>query len=402
MLFDHLNKILIDKISQLDQDSHAKVLSALAHQSEAFNTALTSQKLPSELSDFSLASSLYNGTLEEDLEKFKQLSDKWPVVLENGEIVNFRKYDNLDPRWIEAFIAWLENRKIALSFPDNPPVIPIADEAKLAIFGDWAGGMWFDNTVASRVSKQISAQQADYAIHLGDTYYSGSTGEVQTNLLEYWPKSNKANFTLNGNHDQYHCLPYFNTVLRNQLFAMQQGCSFFALENSNWVIIGLDTSFFADWDTMYLHGNLNQKQIDFLQTQAAKNKAMILLSHHNGLDITGKVPQSPLYNQVITALSANKQHKYWYWGHIHMGAAYAEQDGIKPRVVGHGVIPFGHARLLDEADQVLWFEKSPADQDSMDGSRVQNGFAMLHLDNQTITEKFYGEDGSIHWQSDQF
>jgi hypothetical protein len=232
---------------------------------------------------------------------------------------------------------------------------------------------------------------------LGDTYYSGNNNESQENIIAYWPAAQKGNFTLNGNHEMYHsAVPYFNLVLQTPLFSLQQGTSFFALENSHWVIVGLDTAFFADRKQLYMTGNLNQTQIDFLSQQAKKGKPVIVLSHHNGLDITGSEIQSPLWNQVTDALGDTL--KYWYWGHVHMGAVYKPKAGIKTRVVGHGVIPYGHAEKLTHSEQVVWFETTSAE-DQHNRFRVQNGFLMLDLNEQNITERFYGEDGKVHWDN---
>lgn len=400
VIYKLLQKELKKQMEKLSPDEQKNVLSIFDKESQSFTDALQNNKLPTHLSEFPLISSIYNGTAGDNIKKFKKLSDKWPVVLEDGSIINFKKYDKLDARWAKSLVAWLKNQKDQFSFPNNPPVIQIDDEVTLGIFGDWGGGTWHNNNVASKISNQIVKQNADYNIHLGDTYYSGSEDEMQSNTIDHWPAAKKGNFALNGNHEMYHREPYFNLLLQDDLLKLQNGNSYFALENSHWIIVGLDTSFFADSNNLYLDGNLNDSQINFLTDLAKKGKSMILLSHHNGFDVTGKEMQSPLWDQVTTALKACSGKKYWYWGHIHMGSVYKEINGISARCIGHSVIPYGNASMLENCDPVIWYENKPAtEQDDMRGARVQNGFSMIRLNNETIIEEIYDEDGELRWKS---
>ncbi len=359
--------------------------------------AIENKVLPRALSEFAVAAALLEQSFESDIEKIKEIAQTWPAVLEDGTLLGVGKYEQLDVRWAYSALDWLEHKTLP-SFPDNPPVIPVKDELSLAIMGDWGGGNWHNNTTASTISTHISNLNSDYIIHLGDTYYAGKYSEVHDHVLSYWPQAVEGSFSLNGNHEMYNAaIPYFNAVLQDKTFALQNGCSFFALENNHWVIIGLDTSFFSDRKNLYMDGNLNSRQIDFLEEQAAKGKSTMVFTHHNGLDVTGSVPQTTLWNQVTGALGETL--KYWYWGHVHMGAVYKEMSGIKTRVVGHGVLPYGHASLLENAPCVDWFESCLAN-DPHQPKRVQNGFAFLRLqDDQLIEESLYGEDGKIHWQS---
>ena len=394
-IFSILENELKQKIAALGKDTDAFLATIKAHH-QPLSEALKTGKLPAQMSEFALVHSILNGTAVRDVKKLKALSaHQWPVTLSDGSILGLEKYETLDPFWVYSFISWLEDIQPP-AFPSNPPIVPIDDVTRLAIFGDWGGGNWHKNSVASIISGLICRQNPDYVIHLGDTYYAGSHHEIYDHLLRCWPAAKKGNFTLNGNHEMYHsAVPYFNLALKDDLFALQNGTSFFALENTHWIVVGLDTAFFADRKSLYMDSTLNDVQIQFLKKLATKNKSVIVLSHHNGIDVTGQNILSPLWNQVTDALGDTL--KYWYWGHVHMGAVYKTGQQVQTRAVGHGVIPYGRSEALSDSDQVIWFEETPADDKNKPYVRVQNGFVVLELHDDRIRECFYGEDGTAHW-----
>jgi hypothetical protein len=318
-------------------------------------------------------------------------------VLPDGEILGSGKYESLDLSWVEAFIVWLENYFHTRKFPQPGPWITIPDRANIAVFGDWGGGCWRGNSVAASISRSIVSLKPDYSVHLGDVYYAGESKQEKKFLLSLWPSASKGNFTLNSNHEMYPIARgYFDVALKNPLFALQQGKSFFALENSNWIIVGLDSAFHSDRDGLYLQGVIDGVQADFLAEVASKNKPTIVMCHHDPVDLTGTV-KNPLWNQVYGILKNNL--KYWYWGHTHAGAVYREINGVKCRLNGHGVVPWGNSTTLQKSmgSSVIWYEKSPPL--PADGPRVQNGFALLSMDGPNVKETFYGEDGRPHWSS---
>lgn len=391
-LTDHIASKLRNKLAHSDKPS--RNLETLRQHGQALESAIINNTLPRRLSEFALSHRLCHGTAQREIEQLKTLTKHWPVVLANGQILGEKKYELLDLRWVEATLAWLDDIPLP-KFPTQPPIMTIPNTVKLAIFGDWGSGNWHNNHTASTISNLITNHHVDYAIHLGDVYYSGSQMEQYEHILGYWPTAKQGNFTLNGNHDMYHSArPYFNWVLSDERFSHQQNCSFFALENRHWIIVGLDTAFFANREQLYLHGHLDPTQIHFLQQLAQRNKPVIVLSHHNGLDITGQTPQTPLWQQVTDNLG--KSLKYWYWGHEHIGAVYKPYNGVNPRVVGHGAIPYGHANDLANSDCVTWFEHHTAN-DPYNTIRIQNGFLILNLADEGIEEHFYGEDGKMHW-----
>lgn len=335
--------------------------------------------------------------IEEGVKKTLGMGDLAFKVLPDGDILGDSKYETLDVGWVEAFIVWLDNYFANRNFPEPGVWLQIPDQASFAIFGDWGGGIWNDNKVAQTISDLIKNLKPDYSIHLGDVYYAGDPNQEQSYLLNLWPAAQRDNFTLNSNHEMYpNGKGYFDVALANELFKSQQGKSFFALENTHWIVVGLDSAFASEKDQLYMHGAINNVQKDFLKSVSAKGKQTIVLCHHNPIDLTGTTKEQ-LWSEVYDNLGGNL--KYWYWGHLHAGAVYKDIDNIKCRLAGHGVIPWGNSSSLQQnlGNSVVWYEnKSP---NPSDQPRVQNGFALLRLNGPTVKEAFYGEDGTVHWSS---
>jgi hypothetical protein len=384
----------------------AKVKDALQNHSDSLIYASVAHE--AKPSEFSLAKSVLEDTLEEDMAKLlprfytdinslEHLEGELGIelsVLKDGEILGTGKYEALDIDWLEAVITWLDHYfDDKRAFPQPGTWVTIPGNTTLAIFGDWGGGVWDGNSVAQSISDIIGKLKVDYSIHLGDVYYAGEPQQETDNLLKLWPAGAKGNFTLNSNHEMYPLgKGYFDTSLPDSIFNQQAQKSFFALENDNWIIAGLDSAFDADKDDLYLVGGINPQQTEFLTEIGKKGKPVIVLCHHNPLDITGSEQQA-LWDQVAAPLNGNL--KYWYWGHIHAAAAYKPHKGVYGRVVGHGVIPWGNATSLQDSATVEWYEHEkpvPAD-----GVRVQNGFMLVSLKGDQLTEEFYGEDGTVHW-----
>lgn len=329
-----------------------------------------------------------------------------------GVIWGTGKWEQLDPGWIESFAVFLESLFTGKhAFSTSPQTIAIPDTVQIAIAGDWGTGNWRQapNLPASTlVGKQIAALNPDVTIHLGDVYYSGTRNEEQDHLASLWPQGPNGSFALNSNHEMYSgSKPYFNAIASSP-FDKQRGCSHFALENSNWIIVALDSAYFAPELILYLNGQLYpdgsapNEQAKFLQQKAeeaqAGGKRLILLTHHNGLDDTG-TQQNTLFAQVSDALPAGGA-VYWYYGHEHIAAVYMPQGaaGLLCRCCGHGAMPWAHASDLASGTGVIWYEnRNAGDPDIPD--RVYNGFAVLKLNGPNIQEVFYDETGGIAWSS---
>jgi hypothetical protein len=147
--------------------------------------------------------------------------------------------------WIPAGIRGiLEHARAKYPFQTATAAsrIQIPNICKIALLGDWGA----DNVHAARLGQLAIAKEADYVIHLGDIYYSGTEGECRK-FLKNWPLKQAdgtpmpgRSFALNGNHEMYSLgRPYFTIVLP----AFGQEASYFTLYNDTWQIQGLDTAY---------------------------------------------------------------------------------------------------------------------------------------------------------------
>lgn len=313
-------------------------------------------------------------------------------VLPDGSLLGCRQWELLDYRWTEALVAWVENLEEPARFGTTPALVTIPDNAVLAIAGDWGTGSFEQDAPSARVANLIKSAMPDVTVHLGDVYYAGTKAEEQANLKD-WPRGKLGAFTMNSNHEMYSgAKPYFAALERD--FPEQQNTSYFALQNDNWLIVGLDSVYASDPLNLYMDGKLNQPQIDWLRA-LPKNKPVIVLSHHQAYDIDGKkIPL--LYDQVVDALG--RVPAYWYWGHLHNGICYVPRDGLRGRCVGHGAVPYGDATQLRGNANVCWYETQLAG-DKNYPLRVLNGYMKIVLSGTSIAEQFIGEDGSVRWQA---
>jgi hypothetical protein len=325
----------------------------------------------------------------------------------DGVIWGTGKYEELDPGWAEAFAVYLESLLPMFGgkhpFMAAPQVIPIPDDVQIGIAGDWGTGNWrtaANPAPGTDVGKHMAFLQPHLTIHLGDVYYAGTSDQEQHLLVKLWPQGSIGSLALNSNHEMYSgAKPYF-AAISNPPFALQKGCSYFALENSLWVIVALDSAYFSPEAGLYMDGSLGPDggtQVQFLKQQAAKGKKVIVLTHQNGLTGDGSSATN-LWKQVMTAFPVGTGPAYWYWGHMHAGIVYqAKMPGnILCRCCGHGALPWGQASELTGNPNVLWYEDRSANDPDIP-ERVLNGFAMLYLNGPKIEEIFYDENGGVAW-----
>jgi len=333
----------------------------------------------------------------------------------DGAIWGTGKWEQLDPGWAESFAVYLESLLPLFGgkhpFSTSPQIIEISDPVNIAIAGDWGTGDWRTSSnpaPSTNVGNKMKLLKPDITLHLGDVYYSGTSDEEQHELVSLWPPGLSGSFTLNSNHEMYSgAKPYFG-ALSNKPFDKQAGCSYFALKNPNWVIVGLDSAYFSPEMGLYMDGALYPEgapntQNDFLARIAIEaqtnGQKLIVLTHHNGLDDTGTKPNT-LFNQVMSAFPNGGGPAYWYYGHNHFAALYKPQGaaGTLSRCCGHGALPWGQASTLANSPNVIWHENRSANDPDIP-QRVFNGFVMLKLDGPNLQEVFYDENGGIAWAS---
>jgi hypothetical protein len=351
------------------------------------------------------------------------------------EIAGTGDYEYFDHHWIESALNYYQTGVAGrVPFPTATGVInPVKslvkeDEIRIAIAGDWGTGAdpadRYPYATARSVADQMATKTPHYTIHLGDVYYSGLEAEETAKFVGHWPTGSVASYALNSNHEMY-CggKGFFNILLKNEKFKAQQGLSYFALTNDVWLIVGLDTAYFAYYQSLlYENGALfeadAQKQKDgMVQAQWLSallkehgHKRVILLTHHDGFDvhpITGKLSRKPLYQQ-ITAQMANVHDWWWYWGHVHGVIAYERiffdnNSAVTPRCIGHGAIPYlpfppDLKHLGDGTVRVQWVETDLA-RNGGDSRRAPNGYLLLTLKGAELREDLFDERGRQRWSN---
>jgi len=329
------------------------------------------------------------------------------TVAAGGEIWGTGKYQQLDPLWVGAFAEWAGHLILGKhKFPEGAPnVLTMPDQVTIALAGGFGtGNFGTDPAPSKKIAGHIASLKPDYTIHLGDVYYAGTSGEEMKNFVNDWPRGSRGSFTMNSNHEMYSGgKPYFQEAVGGEVFQLQAPYSFFALENANWIVVGLDSAYYADEHSLYMDGSLGSSaQVPFLQGLAKKGKKVIVLTHHNGLPEDGSVPAggaapTKLWAEVMSAFQGSPPPACWYWGHVHAGVVYKTQpNGLLCRCAGHGALPWGLASELGNNPNVVWFEHTKAG-DPADPVRVLNGFVLLKLDGSSFTETFYNENGGVAW-----
>jgi hypothetical protein len=342
------------------------------------------------------------------------------------ELPGFAPYEAGDPKWIESVLNYVHTGSNRFPFPTHQarkldPVRKLVDapEIRIAVAGDAGTSL----AAAVAVRQQMDAKEPHYTIHLGDVYYSGLDSEEQ-DFLRTWPRASAGNYTLNSNHEMY-CggLGYFGTLLGDGLFEAQQGLSYFALANEHWLIVGLDSAYFAFCQSLlYEEGAIcepdparephGMAQVEWLREllPAHAGKRVIVLTHHDGFDLnpaTGGVCRKPLYQRMTGEFRAVHDW-WWYWGHVHTALAYRRlffdnNSSMSARCVGHGAIPYEpfpreFSALGDREVRLEWAETDLA-RNGGDERRAPNGFLLLTLKGAELHEEFYDELGRQRWSN---
>ena len=235
--------------------------------------------------------------------------------------------------WLKSTFDWVDRSEAHdLVRPPNATPADVqaecGDDLHVAMFGDWGTGLYGAPKIVEQIEKQ---GRFDLLLHLGDVYYAGTADEVQARLVDMWPRNaGKISRTLNGNHEMYSGgYGYFDVALTS----LQQPSSYFALQNNNWLLVGLDTA--------YVDHDMDRKQVGWLNTvvSGAGRRKVVLFSHQqlfSRLDAQG-----PKLKSALAALLRAHIIKAWYWGHEHQCVLYDRhaEYGLTARCLGNGGIP---------------------------------------------------------------
>jgi hypothetical protein len=382
----------LNKLEAHFGSKHSELVSVLtrAHQQAERSMQNGGQRMPEELPWELVHGLSVLGLLHGAKALPKTPAEFATIVRTDGTLLGCHQWELLDPRWAEALVQWLEHLEWRAPFANTPAMVNMPNDVVLAVVGDWGTGPFEPNAAATKVAQQVAAGKPDYTVHLGDVYYAG-TGQEEDNAMKAWPQGTRGSFTLNSNHEMYNgALGYFNELKRN--FPLQNGTSYFAMQNDHWLVVGLDSAYHAERSNLYMDGNLDSAQIAWLAS-LPKGKRVLVFSHHEGYSALGEGKTS-FYQQVAGALGRDPD--YWYWGHLHNGIVYQTVGGFHGRCVGHGAIPYGNASELKDHPSVLWYETELA-LDPNYPQRVLNGYAVVALNGNSLSEKLLDENGRERW-----
>ena len=231
--------------------------------------------------------------------------------------------------------------------------------------------------------------------------------------LGLWPKAQTDNaFAIRGNHEMY-CKggkPFMKRLPK--YFPAQNGVSCFAMSNENWLVLALDTAYFAK--PMFLNGTLGPERraqwtfaADRLKEAKSANRRVILLTHHAPFNLL-RTKHEDLRHEVHNLFRANRGTDWpdlWAWGHLHNAAVYANAPGeFRGRLIGHGAYPFGCSSDLAKRQcdgVVLWHETVNAGDKEPYDLRVTNGFLRIDLNGRDAHEAIWAELGDEpRWKAD--
>ena len=314
--------------------------------------------------------------------------------------------------WAGSFFTWVERLKGKFQPPSVQPIRMIPNEFSLALLADWGTGLYG----APKAAVSIAKDNCQILMHLGDVYYAGTSSEEKARFLKYWPTTpGVQNYALNSNHEMYtggH--GYIETLLTDNRFSPWQTSNYFALQNDNYLLVGLDTA--------YEEHSLTAAEKIWLESvvQNVENRKIILFSHHQPFSIVDSDNEAgENLLSLLAPLVAKKTIFAWYWGHEHRCILYDQHPnfGLFGRCLGHGGYPQFRKQNPDiptkcPAKSTLIKLKGHGGPDALflDGPNpyitnqeteyAPNGYMTLSFAGDKIHEKVCDPDGTILWEND--
>jgi len=305
-----------------------------------------------------------------------------------------------DPLWVNSAIAMLWRRFRNKHAFNERPARPytIRDDARLVLVGDWGTGLGRAQKISAEIKKVLEEGKAEgreqHVIHLGDVYYSGWEYEYRKRFLPYWPVQSEedrqrvTSWACNGNHDMYsggHA--YFDYLLADERFALQEQSSYFSFENQHWQILGLDTA----WDDHALKDPqatwVEQKLRDF------PDRKTMLLSHHQLFSVYEELGTTKLEEKLRGALDTDRIDA-WFWGHEHRCVLYEPYKRVRfARCLGNGGVPVYRDEEPLKEPGVWQLQGYLPDPDGFEEWALF-GFAVLDFQGPAIRVRYIDENGS--------
>ena len=235
-------------------------------------------------------------------------------------------------RWVWSLTDWVDrNQAHPIVRPTTNVPDTLTGDLRVAMAADWGTGLYGAPKIANQMRELAKNKKFDIAMHLGDVYYSGTEKETDARFIKVWPtEAATINRALNGNHEMYSGgFGYFKLILPK----LGQPSSYFAMQNENWLLVGLDTA--------YVDHDMDNTQVAWLSmivNQAGARK-LVFFSHQQLFSRLDS--QGPKLQKALKQLLDDKRITVWYWGHEHQCVIYDPhpQWGLLGRCLGNGGIP---------------------------------------------------------------
>ena len=290
---------------------------------------------------------------------------------------------------------------------------PLPDRAIVGLAADWGTGLYGAPKIADQFRAMSGQRKFDLLMHLGDVYYSGTPKEVKERFTDIWPTAAGAiNRAINGNHEMYSGgFGYFQQILP----AFNQPASYFAFQNTRWLLVGLDTA--------YVDHDIDNEQVAWLtllvRQARAKGQKVVLFSHQQPFSRLDH--QGPKLQKALNHLLRDQAITAWYWGHEHDCVVYDVHPEwqLFGRCLGNGGIPQARNSAVRQAPAdttypgpggCTWrrFAQTPdspgcvvLDGPNMDMKKgsdqqkfVPHGFVTLEFEDDTLVEHVYLSNGT--------
>ena len=287
---------------------------------------------------------------------------------------------------------------------------PVAPEQKLsiALFGDFGTGAYHSLYIAGN----IAARRPDYAIHLGDVYYSGRFFEFENFFSKPLAPVIKDShfFALNANHEMLSgAIPYFDAIDERRQpkpgwVAQEQEGSYCCIWSKKYQIIGIDTAY--EGDGRHSRPEVNAWLRECLEAgkSASPPRINILLSQNEPYGL-GENQFSQLYNDLNEIIQKNLI-DFWFWGNVHYCALF-DKSSRAPFIgscIGHAGHPIykkyveknermhrQQVRRGSEIPAASWVDlspKFPADT-GLRKDLANHGFCVLELERDAMKLIYY-------------
>jgi hypothetical protein len=319
--------------------------------------------------------------------------------------ISGKKFWLMDPGWAtSAFAMAVRAFRKRIDFVDTPQVVPIQNDAKIILVGDWGSGIPRAKKVADRIRAEIDSDPGRQCVvvHLGDVYYSGSKREYERNVLNLWPVregEDVLSFSLMGNHDMYYGgHAYYGTLLKDSRFQRHGGCSYFALQSDDWQFVGLDTG--------HEDGGLRGNQAGWVRNliDGGAQRKTALMSHHQPFS-AHEGGAEKMVEKLEPVLATNRVDA-WLWGHEHRCIQYAAAEVSGHRVgfsscMGHGGVPEYLIMKEGETKPKPWvYEYLERRYGTEEEPWEMFGFAVLEPQGGDMRVRYVDEDGLEHHKVD--